>query len=49
MPARPPNALPVEPGDEIIAHGAKRFRVLDLVDTRDDSDKYVGLLRVEPV
>jgi hypothetical protein len=41
-------ALPVRPGEEIIAAGTTRFRVLDVVVSEDDSDKHTGLLRVEP-
>jgi hypothetical protein len=36
-------ALPVRSGEEIIAAGTTRFRVLDVV-TEDDSEKYTGLL-----
>jgi hypothetical protein len=42
-------ALPVSPGEEIIAAGARKFRVLDLVlIDEEEASPYVGLLRVEP-
>jgi hypothetical protein len=40
-------AVPINPGELIHIGVGKTFRVIDLVDTWDDSEKYVGLLRVE--
>ena len=40
----------IHPGEEIIARGNQRFRVLDVVPfTEGDESPFVGMLRVEAV
>lgn len=40
----------IHPGDEIIASGTRRYRVLDVVPITEDEDSpYAGLLQVEVV
>jgi hypothetical protein len=35
------------PGEEILTGDGRKLRVLDLVPTEEDSEKFVGLLRGE--
>jgi hypothetical protein len=42
-------AMLIGPGDEIIAAGTQKVRVLDLVLVEEEGSPFVGLLRVEPL
>jgi hypothetical protein len=40
-------AVLISPGEEILTGDGRKLRVLDLVPTEEDSEKFVGLLRGE--
>jgi hypothetical protein len=41
-------AVHIKPGDEIVAAGTQKVRVIDLVPVEEEDSPYFGLLRVEP-
>jgi hypothetical protein len=38
----------IGPGEEILTGDGRKLRVVDLVPVEDDSETYVGFLKVEP-
>jgi hypothetical protein len=40
-------AVHIEPGETVYNGDGRKLRVLDVIATEDESDEYVGMLRVE--